>query len=401
MSNNFAGKQLLVAVCGSIAAYKSSDLVRALIRQGADVTVAMTTAATKFIGPATLSALASKPVLLNQFPDKPVQGVPHVEIAEAYDAIIVAPATADMLGKAAHAIADDLVSTLLNIADCPVIFAPAMNYRMWENPATKAAVDLLRSWGRVIIDPEVGELATFHVAAGRFPAIEVIVSAVEIALKLDAKLDGRKVLVSAGPTREPIDDVRFISNRSSGKMGYALAAAARDYGAEVTLVSGPVALPDLQGCRTVKVETSTEMLQALEENISDQDFLIMAAAVADFRPEQTMAGKIKRKSAPAAIPVIPAPDIISTIRSKFKGKIVAFSLQADTDRDVARKKLMAKGADYIVLNSYSEPDAGFDTDTNHVWLLLATGAEIEIPVDSKYAVARQILEHIINAENVN
>ncbi|MFC1480900.1 bifunctional phosphopantothenoylcysteine decarboxylase/phosphopantothenate--cysteine ligase CoaBC [Candidatus Neomarinimicrobiota bacterium] len=396
---NFAGKQLLVAVCGSIAAYKSSDLIRALRRRGADVSVAMTEAATKFIGPATLSALASKPVLINQFPDQPAQGVPHVDIAENYDAIIVAPATADMLGKAAHAIADDLVSTLLNIADCPIIFAPAMNYRMWENPATQAAVEQLRSWGRVIIEPDVGELATFHVGAGRFPEIEVIVSTIEIALKLESKLYGRKVLISAGPTREPIDEVRFISNRSSGKMGYALAAAARDYGADVTLVSGPVALPEVQGCTTIKVETAIEMLKAVVDHVQDQDLLIMAAAVADFMPEGKTAGKIRRQSTLTAIPVMPAPDILSTIKDKFEGKLVAFSLQADTDRNTARNKLMDKGADYIVLNSYTEPGAGFDTETNHVWLLSASGDEIEIPIDSKFAIAKKILDHIVEDEN--
>ncbi|MCK4578140.1 MAG: bifunctional phosphopantothenoylcysteine decarboxylase/phosphopantothenate--cysteine ligase CoaBC, partial [Candidatus Marinimicrobia bacterium] len=248
MSASLDGKKILVAVTGSIAAFKACELVRQLRREGADVTVAMTTTATNFVGPTTFAAFTGHPVLIEQFPDDPSAGVPHVDVAEEFDLAVVAPATADILGKAAHAIADDLVSTLLNILDCPIIFAPAMNFRMWANPATRDAVERLRGWGRYVMEPDEGELATRHVGPGRFPEIRRIMVCIRTQFDERQLLAGKKIVVTAGPTREPIDPVRFISNRSSGKMGYALAAAARDMGSEVTLISGPVSLSPVPGC---------------------------------------------------------------------------------------------------------------------------------------------------------
>ena len=387
-------KRILVGVCGSIAAFKACELVRTLQREGAEVSVALTGAATQFVGPATFAALTGNQVMVQQFPDHPESGVPHVEIAEAFDLVLIAPATANILGKAAHAVADDLLSTILNIVDCPVMFVPAMNHRMWSNPATRDAVSRLRGWDRPVMEPDVGELATRHVGVGRFPEVERIVSEVREVLGISRDYSGRKVLITAGPTREPLDPVRFLSNRSSGRMGYALAAAARDAGAEVTLVSGPVDLDAPTGCRRVDVETAEEMQAAVTGGLHEQDVLIMAAAVADFRPSVAEKTKIARSGAPASIDLEPTPDIIKSTRKEFSGVLVAFALQAGDDLKPAWKKLREKGADYIVVNRYDEPGAGFESETNHAWILSEAGGERELSIDSKPAIARKILEHI-------
>lgn len=387
-------KRILVGVCGSIAAFKACELVRALQREGAEVSVAMTGAATQFVGPTTFAALSGNPVMVRQFPDRPEAGVPHVDVAEGFDLVMVAPATANILGKAAHAIADDLLSTVLNIVDCPVLFVPAMNHRMWNNPATRDAVSRLRDWGRPVLEPDLGELATRHIGVGRFPEVERIVAEVRDLLGISRCYSGKRVLVTAGPTREPLDPVRYLSNRSTGRMGYALAAAARDTGAEVTLVSGPVDLEAPVGCHMVEVETAEEMLAAVTRELLGKDLLIMAAAVADFQPAETEEIKIKRSGAPAAIALKPTPDILKTTRADFSGTVVAFALQAGDDLGPAREKLLEKGADYVVVNRYDEPEAGFKSETNHVWVISEAGGEIELSFDSKPAIARRILEHI-------
>ena len=389
-------KRILVGVCGSIAAFKACELVRTLMRQGADVSVAMTGAATQFVGPTTFAALTGNPVMVRQFPDNPEAGVPHVELAEAFDLVLVAPATANILGKAAHAVADDLLSTILNIVDCPVIFAPAMNHRMWNNPATRDAVSRLRGWGRQVLEPDVGELATRHVGVGRFPEVDRIVSEVREVFDNTRRYAGKRVLVTAGPTREPLDPVRFLSNRSTGRMGFALAAFAKNAGAEVTLVSGPVDLDPPVGCRVFDVETAEEMLAAVARELPGHDMLVMAAAVADFQPTAMEETKIARAGAPASMALKPTPDIINSVRDGFSGILVAFALQAGEDLEPARKKMRGKGADYIVVNRYDERGAGFESDTNHVWVLSKDGDEVELDSDTKPVVARKILEHIAN-----
>lgn len=386
--------KVLVGVCGSIAAFKACEVVRALRREGADVTVAMTGAATQFVGPATFAALTANPVMVRQFPDRPEAGVPHVEIAETYDLVVVAPATANILGKAAHAIADDLLSTVLSIVDCPVLFVPAMNHRMWNNPATRDAVARLRGWGRLVMDPDVGELATRHVGIGRFPEVDRILAEIRGLLGISQRYAGKRLLVTAGPTREPLDPVRYLSNRSTGRMGYALASAARDQGAEVTLVSGPVGLEAPAGCRSVMVETAEDMLAAVARELPAQDMLIMAAAVADFRPAEPRETKLRRSDAPSSVALQPTVDILRSVRAEFSGVVVAFALQAGDDLEPAREKLQDKGADYIVVNRYDEVGAGFESETNHVWVLSADGKETELEVASKRVVARRILEHV-------
>ena len=391
---SIANTRILVGVCGSIAAFKACELVRALRREGADVTVAMTGAATQFVGPATFAALTENPVMVRQFPEHPEAGVPHVEIAETLDLVVIAPATANILGKAAHAIADDLLSTVLSIVDCPVLFVPAMNHRMWNNPATADAVARLRGWGRTVMDPDIGELATLHVGIGRFPEVGRIVAEVRKLLGVSPRYLGKRILVTAGPTREPLDPVRYLSNRSTGRMGYALASAARDQGAEVTLVSGPVGLEAPVGCRLVTVETADEMHDAVARELPTQDILIMAAAVADFRPSEPRGTKLRRSDSLSSIALEPTVDILGSVRPGFPGIVVAFALQAGDDLAPAREKLRGKGADYIVVNRYDETGAGFESETNHIWILSATGDEVELAVDSKPAVARRILEHI-------
>jgi phosphopantothenoylcysteine decarboxylase/phosphopantothenate--cysteine ligase len=388
------GKRILLGVCGSIAAYKACELARALRREGADITVAMTEAATQFVGATTFAALSGRPVMVHQFPDDPEAGVPHVEIAEGFDLLVVAPATANILGKAAHAVADDLLSTLLSIMDCPVLWVPAMNHRMWNNPATQEAVAKLRSWGRRVMEPDTGELATRHVGVGRFPEVDRIMGEVRELLEMPQLYAGKRVLVTAGPTREPLDPVRYISNRSSGRMGYALATAGIDMGAELTLISGPVELSPVASCRIVRTETAAEMLAAVERELPGQDMLIMAAAVGDFQPAEPAQQKIRRSKEPTPVKLKPTPDILKTVREGFGGKVVAFALQEGEDREPARNKLREKGANYVVVNRYDEPGAGFEAETNHVWVLSAKGEDLEIGPDSKDVVARGILEHI-------
>jgi phosphopantothenoylcysteine decarboxylase/phosphopantothenate--cysteine ligase len=354
----------------------------------------MTGAATQFVGSTTFAALSAHPVMVHQFPDDPEAGVPHVETAEGFDLLVVAPATANILGKAAHAVADDLLSTLLSIMDCPVLLVPAMNHRMWNNPATQEAVDKLRGWGRRVMAPDTGELATRHVGVGRFPEVERIMGEIRDLMGIPQLYEGKRVLVTAGPTCEPLDPVRYISNRSSGRMGYAMAAAARDMGAEVTLISGPTALDPVANSRVVRTETAEEMLAVVEQELSGQDMLIMAAAVADFQPAEPVARKMRRSKEPSPVKLKPTPDILKTVRKEFGGMVVAFALQEGEDLEPARNKLQEKGADYVIVNRYDEPGAGFETETNHVWVLSAKGEDVEIGPDSKAAVARKILERI-------
>ncbi|MFC1618515.1 bifunctional phosphopantothenoylcysteine decarboxylase/phosphopantothenate--cysteine ligase CoaBC [Candidatus Neomarinimicrobiota bacterium] len=388
------GKRILLGVCGSIAAYKACELVRALRREGADVTVAMTEASAQFVGATTFSALSAHPVMVRQFPDDPEAGVPHVDIAESFDLLVVAPVTANILGKAAHAVADDLLSTLLSIMDCPVLLVPAMNHRMWNNPATQEAVSKLRGWGRRVMEPDTGELATRHVGVGRFPEVERIMGEIRGLLEIPQLYAGKRVLITAGPTREPLDPVRYMSNRSSGRMGYALAAAARDMGAEVTLISGPVGLSPVANSRVVRTETAIEMLAAVEQELPGQDVLIMAAAVADFQPSEPAAQKMRRSKEPASLRLAPTPDILKTVRKGFGGTVVAFALQEGEDLEPSRNKLREKGADYVVVNRYDEPGAGFETETNHVWILSDAGEEMEIELGTKDEIARKILRYL-------
>ncbi|MBT6870645.1 MAG: bifunctional phosphopantothenoylcysteine decarboxylase/phosphopantothenate--cysteine ligase CoaBC, partial [Candidatus Marinimicrobia bacterium] len=322
-------KNILICVTGSIAAYKSCEVVRLLRKEDVNVQVMMTPSAQKFVGKASFAALTNNEVITDIFPDSPKAGLEHIEMALELDAIVIVPATANILCKAASGVADDIISTNLSVCEQPTLFVPAMNFRMWQNPATMDAVEKLRERRRIVMDPETGTLASLHEGEGRLPAIDTIMNSIRSLFKHELPLLGKKVLVSAGPTREAIDPVRYISNRSSGKMGYALAEVARDLGANVTLVSGPVALPPIPEVEMIMVESAVEMLSALEDSLDGQeaDFLIMSAAVADYQPANPSGEKLKRSNIVASLELVSAPDILKTINSQTEASIIAFALE--------------------------------------------------------------------------
>ena len=401
MNSVLKNKTLLICVTGSIAAYKTCEVIRLLRKEDVNVHVMMTNSAQKFVGKASFSALTNNEVITDVFPNTPKSGLEHIKMAMDLDAIVVVPATANMLCKAANGVADDIISTNLSVCEQPTLFAPAMNFRMWQNPATMDAVEKLRERGRFVMDPETGKLASLHEGEGRLPKIDKIMNAIRGLFSNELPLIGKKVLVSAGPTREAIDPVRYISNRSSGKMGYALAEVARDLGAKVTLVSGPVALPQIPEVEMVMVESAVEMLSVLENSLDEQDadYLIMAAAVADYQPVNPSNEKLKRKTAPSTLDLTPAPDILKTINSQTKATIIAFALETQNGTTEAKRKLNDKGADFVVLNYANEVGAGFESNTNRVQVFSKTGYKKELKKDRKDRIAKRIFDFILLDKN--
>ena len=306
-------KNILIAVTGSIAAYKACEVVRLLRKEGANVQVMMSKSALEFVGKATFAALTHNEVITEIFPDTPKAGLEHIEMATELDAIVVVPATANIICKVANGVADDVVSTTLSVCEQPTLFAPAMNFRMWQNPATIEAVEKLRKNRSIVLDPEEGQLASLHEGEGRLPEINDIMNGIRSLFEIPLPLLGKQILVTAGPTREAIDPVRFISNRSSGKMGYALAKVARNMGAQVTLISGPVSLSPIPEVEMVNVESTEEMAIAVKNNCGDADYLFMVAAVADYSPANPSDKKIKRNSENKSIILKPALDILKSI----------------------------------------------------------------------------------------
>ncbi|MBT7377813.1 MAG: bifunctional phosphopantothenoylcysteine decarboxylase/phosphopantothenate--cysteine ligase CoaBC [Candidatus Marinimicrobia bacterium] len=394
-------KNILICVTGSIAAYKSCEVVRLLRKEDVNVQVMMTPSAQKFVGKASFAALTNNEVITDIFPDSPKAGLEHIEMALELDAIVIVPATANILCKAASGVADDIISTNLSVCEQPTLFVPAMNFRMWQNPATMDAVEKLRERGRIVMDPEMGKLASLHEGEGRLPAIDTIMNSIRSLFKHELPLLGKKVLVSAGPTREAIDPVRYISNRSSGKMGYALAEVARDLGAKVTIVSGPVSLPPIPEVEMVMVENAIEMLSALENSLDEQDadYLIMAAAVADFQPANPSGEKLKRSNIVASLELVSAPDILKTINSQTEASIIAFALETQNGTAEAKRKMADKGADFIVLNYANEAGAGFESNTNRVQIFSKSGAEKELKKDRKDRIAKRIFDFILLDKN--
>ncbi|MBT5077663.1 MAG: bifunctional phosphopantothenoylcysteine decarboxylase/phosphopantothenate--cysteine ligase CoaBC [Candidatus Marinimicrobia bacterium] len=394
-------KNILICVTGSIAAYKSCEVVRLLRKEDVNVQVMMTPSAQKFVGKASFAALTNNEVITEIFPDTPKAGLEHIEMALELDAIVIVPATANILCKAASGVADDIISTNLSVCEQPTLFVPAMNFRMWQNPATMDAVEKLRERGRIVMDPETGTLASLHEGEGRLPAIDTIMNSIRSLFKHELPLLGKKVLVSAGPTREAIDPVRYISNRSSGKMGYALAEVARDLGANVTLVSGPVALPPIPEVEMIMVESAVEMLSALEDSLDGQeaDFLIMSAAVADYQPANPSGEKLKRSNIVASLELVSAPDILKTINSQTEASIIAFALETQNGTAKAKRKMADKGADFIVLNYANEAGAGFESNTNRVQIFSKSGAEKELKKDRKDRIAKRIFDFILLDKN--
>ena len=401
MNSVLKNKNILICVTGSIAAYKSCEVVRLLRKEDVNVQVMMTPSAQKFVGKASFAALTNNEVITDIFPDTPKAGLEHIEMALELDAIVIVPATANILCKAASGVADDIISTNLSVCEQPTLFVPAMNFRMWQNPATMDAVEKLRARGRIVMDPETGKLASLHEGEGRLPEIDKIMNCIRGLFNNELPLLGKKVLVSAGPTREAIDPVRFISNRSSGKMGYALAEVARDLGANVTLVSGPVALPPIPEVEMVMVESTVQMLSALEDSLDekDADFLIMAAAVADYQPANPSKQKLKRNKIAASLELVPAPDILKTLNLQTKASIIAFALETQNGTSEAKRKMADKGADFIILNYANEAGAGFESNTNHVHIFSKTGDKKELKKDRKDRIAKRIFDFILVHKN--
>ena len=383
------GRRILVGVTGGIAAYKAAELIRAIRRRGADVKVVMTEAATKFVSPLTFETLSGNEVSWKLFPERKWD-VGHVRLAEWAEVLVVAPATANFLGKAAGGVADDLLTTVVLAARCPVVVAPAMDAFMWANPVVQENVRKLKDLGYKFVGPEEGELASGLTGKGRLADLGRILDAIGEALEDVRLLAGRKVLVTAGRTEEDIDPVRFITNRSTGKMGYALAEAARTMGAEVVLISGPTDLEVPWGVRVVRVRSAEEMRDAVLENFGWCDVLAMAAAVADFRPARVSPKKIKKEEG-LVIKFERTPDILAEV-AKEKGErfVLGFAVETEDEVEGGKRKLWEKNLDLIVVNNPTVEGAGFGWDTNVATLIDRNGRVEELPRMSKRELARRI-----------
>jgi phosphopantothenoylcysteine decarboxylase / phosphopantothenate---cysteine ligase len=391
--------KVALGVTGGIAAYKAAELVRLLQDRGVRVQVVMTRAAQEFVRPLTFAALSGEKVITDLFgsgaEDPNIDSaVEHIAVAQAIDALVVAPATADVIAKFAHGEANDFLTTLFLATTAPVVIAPAMNVNMWENAATQANLKTLKARGYAIVEPDSGYLACGMIGAGRLAANETIVKAVLKALGAGQDLAGETVMVTAGPTREPIDPVRYIGNRSSGKMGYALAEAALRRGAKVILISGPTALTPPSSAEVVQVQTAQQMRDAVMAHLDQATIVIKAAAVADFTVRSAAGEKIKRKG-PMALELEPTVDILAEVGTK-KGSRIVIGFAAETNDAVAnaRKKLESKSLDAIVLNDVSQPGIGFDSERNAVTILTHGGAET-VPETSKWEVAHRVLDAVV------
>jgi phosphopantothenoylcysteine decarboxylase/phosphopantothenate--cysteine ligase len=390
----FEGRRILLGVTGGIASYKSAWLARLLSREGALVDVVMTKTATEFIAPLTFEALTGRPVhtaLIAQG-----HALDHIRLAKSADAIVVAPATADFCARAAHGRADDLLAAILLATEARVLIVPAMNDRMWAHPQTRLNSKHLREIGYGVLDPEIGPLAAGEGSGeGRMPEPETIVAHVARMLD-DASFKGKHVVVTAGPTRELVDPVRVLSNRSSGRMGVALAAAAWRRGADVTLIAGPLEVSPPVGPTLVRVETTEEMSVAVQRAAANADVLVMAAAPADFRAAEMATAKIKKGSAAPTIELAPTPDILRESATHMRaGSVrVGFALETNDGVANARQKLESKSLDFIVLNDALEPDAGIGVETNRVTIISRDGNAEEVPLMLKREIADIILDRV-------
>jgi phosphopantothenoylcysteine decarboxylase / phosphopantothenate---cysteine ligase len=394
--------RITLGVTGGIAAYKSAELVRRLQDQGHSIQVVMTRAAREFITPLTFAALSGQRVITDLFSNQPGgegsldSAIDHIAVAQRTDLLLVAPATADILAKFARGVADDFLSTLYLATTAPVVVAPAMNVNMWQHAATQENVATLRARGVRIVEPSEGYLACGMTGSGRLAEQEEILKAVREVLKAEQDLAGETVLVTAGPTCEDIDPVRFLTNRSSGKMGYAVAEVAARRGAKVTLVSGPTSLETPQGVERIEVRSAEEMKRAVQTRFSACTIAIFAAAVADYRPVEKSSQKIKRGKDTLTLRLQPNPDILASVaRDKGDRLVVGFAAETEHVAENARKKLTQKNADLIVANDVSKDGAGFDVDTNIVTLFSRDGRDLPLPRLSKVEVAQRILDEAL------
>jgi phosphopantothenoylcysteine decarboxylase/phosphopantothenate--cysteine ligase len=394
MSRWLEGKSIVVGLSGGIACYKAADVVRQLRSAGARVRVVMTRHAAEFITPLTLQTLAGEPVSTDLFDLTQESEIGHIRLADTADAVVIAPATANLIGKVAHGIGDDLLTTVLLATRAPVVIAPAMNVHMWENRLVQANLRTLRELGWRIIEPAVGYLACGYEGAGRLADPAVIVAETQRAVS-SGDLRGERVLVTAGPNREPIDPVRFISNRSSGRMGYALAAAAWRRGADVVLISGPTALESPHGVRTVAAATAAEMRDAVQREFGAATMLLMAAAVADYRPAAPLAQKLKKQPGPMRLELERTVDILGELVGRAGDRLmVGFAAETENVVGNAQRKLRSKGLDLIVANDVARADTGFEVETNAVVLIDANG-RTDVPLASKDEIADRILDRAL------
>lgn len=396
MSKPIEGKTVVVGLTGGIACYKSAELVRALVKAGARVRVMMSAGAEQFITPLTLQTLSGHPVSTNTFDLTQESEIGHIRLADEANALIIAPATANVIGKIAAGIADDLITTVVLATRAPLLIAPAMNVHMYENPVVQENLERLRRRGHVVIEPGEGFLACGYEGKGRLADTDILVAEVERALSPN-DFAGRRVLVSAGPNREPIDPVRFISNRSTGKMGFALARAARRRGAEVTLVAGPTSLTTPHGVRRIDAETAAAMQREIEREIKKADVLLMCAAVADYRPARVAPQKLKKQKGNLQLELTRTDDVLASLARK-KGKCITVGFAAETEDVLANagRKLSEKNLDLIVANDVAGSDTGFAVDTNAVVILGRNGKRVDVPLMSKDEVADRILDEILH-----
>jgi phosphopantothenoylcysteine decarboxylase / phosphopantothenate---cysteine ligase len=400
--------RITLGVTGGVAAYKAAELVRLLQQDGFSVQVVMTRGAREFVTPLTFAALSGQKVITDLF-EKSEGGeanlesaIEHIAVAQRTDLLLVAPATADILAKFARGIADDFLTTLYLATTAPVVVAPAMNVNMWNHAATQENVETLRRRGVHIVNPDEGYLACGMTGAGRLASQQAVVAAVREVLHAQQDLRGQTILITAGPTCEDLDPVRYITNRSSGKMGFAVAEAAARRGAKVVLVSGPVNLETPPGVERIRVRTAKEMHRAVDDRFPECSIAIFAAAVADYRPAETAGEKIKRNREMLSLLLEPTPDILAGVASR-KGDAVVVGFAAETQNvaENARKKLAAKNADLIVANDVTAEGAGFDHDTNVVTLFSRDGRDLALPKMTKSEVAQRMLDEVLRLKNIH
>ncbi|SMQ70286.1 phosphopantothenoylcysteine decarboxylase / phosphopantothenate--cysteine ligase [Bacillus sp. OV166] len=390
-------KKILLCVTGGIAVYKAAALTSKLVQAGAHVKIILSESAQKFVTPLTFQALSRNEVYVDTFDEKNPRVIAHIDLADWADLILVAPATANTIGKIAGGIADNMITTVLLAATSPVWIAPAMNVHMYDHPAVKKNLSILAEYGYQFIEPSEGYLACGYVGKGRLEEPEKIVQLVQqfFTDQFQQTLSRKTVVVTAGPTREKIDPVRFISNHSTGKMGYALAVEAKKQGAHVVLVSGPVGLPAPLGMEVVKVESAEEMYNAVLKYYDSADVVIKTAAVADYRPKTAYDHKVKKQASDSSIELERTKDILLELGKRKRNQVlVGFAAETENVEEYARKKLKAKNADMIVANNVKAEGAGFGTDTNIVTLFKRSGSNIDLPIMSKSDVAKRIIEEI-------
>lgn len=391
------GKTLLLGVTGGIAAYKIPNLVSALVKQHCSVQVVMTENARQFITPLTFESLTSRKTLVNTFDRDFEHKIEHIALADQADLVMIAPATANVIAKLAHGLADDMLTTTVLACDCPKIVVPAMNTKMYQNPVTQDNLALLKRYGWQVIEPAAGRLACGVEGPGKMPEPNHLLEIIIHALSHDKDLMGKKILVTAGPTRESLDPVRYLTNHSSGKMGYAVATAAAARGALVTLVSGPTALERPYGVEVVDVVTAQDMFEEVIRRSERQDILIKAAAVADYRPADISTEKIKKQTGTPAIPLERTQDILSYLgQHRTQGQFICgFSMETSNLAENSRAKLHSKNVDMIAANSLREDGSGFAGDTNRL-TLITRESELELPMVSKIQAAHLLLDHILH-----